>query len=157
LEPVVKLNELMNGAVNSSHVGPGDLPWAGDGKAEMRVLQFREDEGLLVAHLRSAAGVVSPLHRHLAPALTYTLAGTWSHRPDVMDYGPGTYEYEPTGSVHRYYGGPATVERITISFGGTERIDDEGQVAGQSTLESIVDHYYRLCESQRLPRPAILR
>jgi hypothetical protein len=140
----------------SVHIHPDDLPWATDGPSSMRILQYRPADHLLVANMRSPAGAMSRLHRHLAPAITYTVSGTWSHRPDEMDYRPGTYEYEPMGAVHRWYNGPAVVERITISFGGTEGIDDNGESTGAGTLEGIVERYMTLCEAQGLSRPKIL-
>jgi quercetin dioxygenase-like cupin family protein len=48
-------------------------------------------------------GAVVPLHYHTGIAETYTLAGSWHYLeyPDQMQT-PGSYLYEPGGSVHTF-------------------------------------------------------
>ena len=148
------LDEL--GHVTTLHIDSTSVPWVQDGGARYKLLQARESDNLVVTHFRTAPGTASGIHRHLAPALLYTIEGTWSHRPEIMDYSPGTYVCEPVGALHRYIGGPDWVEAIEFSFSDNENFNAEGEMISRTTLKDKVERYFMLCEEQGLPRPNIL-
>jgi quercetin dioxygenase-like cupin family protein len=142
--------------INTLHIHSDELPWVKEGDSTYRLLQARESDNLVVTNFRTAPGTVSPIHRHLGPVLVYTIEGTWSHRPEVMDYRPGTYVCEPVEALHRYYGGPSTVECIGFNFGDNETFNAEGEMIGRTTLKDKVARYFALCEEQGFGRPNLL-
>ena len=123
----------------SVHIHPDDLPWATDGPSSMRILQYRPADHLLVANMRSPAGAMSRLHRHLARPSPTPCRGRGATAPTRWTTA-GTYEYEPEDAVHRWYNGPAVVERMTISFGGTEGID-KARARVPEPSEGIVERF----------------
>jgi hypothetical protein len=141
--------------VDTLFIHSDELPWVSNEHGSYRLLQVREEDHLVVGHYRVNAGLVSALHRHLGPSLLYTFSGTWGHRPEVMDHRAGTYVYEPTGALHRYYGG-TEVELIDVSLGDTENFTDEGDVADRATVDVKVRRYFELCEEQGFGRPNLL-
>jgi quercetin dioxygenase-like cupin family protein len=142
--------------IDTQHLHTDELPWVSDGKVAHRILLAREDTGLVVMHWRASPGVASGLHRHLGAVLVYTISGTWSHRPDVMDYRTGSYVTEPVNALHRFYAGPDPVEALGYSWGVTESIGPDGSVTGVQTLQTKVEHYLRLCKAQGFGQPKIL-
>jgi 2,4'-dihydroxyacetophenone dioxygenase len=142
--------------IDTAHVHGDELPWVSGGNVTFRLLLARPEENLIVTHWRSKPNVASGVHRHLGSVLVYTLAGTWSHRPDVMDYRPGSYVSEPVGAVHQFFAGPTEVEAVGYSFGDNETIGPDGEVTGRETFKDKLDLYYRLCETQGFGRPKIL-
>jgi quercetin dioxygenase-like cupin family protein len=143
--------------IDTEHLHGDELPWVSNGNVAYRLLLARESDNLVVTHWRAAPHTKSGFHRHLGSVLVFTLAGTWSHRPDVMDYRPGSYVAEPVGALHRFFAGPSPVEAIGYSFGDTEAVNAQGEVVGVQTLRTKVDDYYKQCEAQGFGRPAILK
>jgi 2,4'-dihydroxyacetophenone dioxygenase len=143
--------------IDTEHLHGDELPWVANAAGgSSRILLARERDSLVVMHWRAAPGTASGVHRHLGSVLVFTLAGTWSHRADVMEYRPGTYVSEPVGALHRFFAGPDEVEAIGYSFGDTEAVNAEGEVVGVATLETKVAEYYKACEEQGFGRPNIL-
>lgn len=142
--------------IDTMHVHTDELPWVSNGNVAHRVLLAREESGLIVTHWRAAPGTASGLHRHLGPVFVYTVQGTWSHRPDVMEYRKGTYVCEPVGALHRFFAGPDAVEAVGYSFGETESIGPDGSVTGVQNVQTKVEAYLRACKEQGFGEPKIL-
>src|SRR4051812_41062991 len=139
--------------LNTQHLHTDELPWVKEGTGVFRLLLFRPEQNLVVTHWRLPAGTVSGVHRHAGPVTVYTMAGIWSHRPDVMEYRPGTFVSEPVGALHRFHAGPGEVEGLGYSFGDTEAFNEDGELTGTQTQQSKVDRYFELCEAQGFGRP----
>lgn len=142
--------------IDTMHLHTDELPWVSDGNIAHRILLARESDELVVMHWRAAPHTSSGTHRHMGAVLVYTVAGTWSHRPDVMEYRQGTYVAEPVGAVHQFFAGPDPVEAIGYSFGKTEAVGPDGSVTGVQTVQTKVDHYLRLCKQQGFGEPKFL-
>ena len=142
--------------IETAHLHGDELPWVDGGNTKFRLLLARPEDNLIVTHWRSKPNVASGVHRHLGSVLVFTLEGTWSHRPDVMDYRPGSYVSEPVGAVHQFFAGPDPVEAIGYSFGDNEQVNAEGEVTGIETFKDKLALYFKLCEAQGFGRPNIL-
>jgi 2,4'-dihydroxyacetophenone dioxygenase len=142
--------------IDTEHVHGDELPWVSAGKVSFRLLLARESDNLVVTHWRAQAGAQSGFHKHMGSVLVYTLNGTWSHRPDVMDYRTGSYVAEPVGTVHRFFSGPEGAEAVGYSFGDTAAVNEKGEVTGVQTFQKKVDEYLSQCEAQGFGRPKML-
>jgi 2,4'-dihydroxyacetophenone dioxygenase len=100
-------------------------------------LDLERNEWVVVATFAPGAGV--PLHYHTGPAEVYTLQGRWMYKehPDQQQT-PGSYLYEPGGSVHTLYA-PADNTEDTIIFvrvsGTNVNFDENG--AFHSLLDAL--------------------
>jgi 2,4'-dihydroxyacetophenone dioxygenase len=140
------------------HKDPEEVPWVTTGFPgyDMRLLQYRVDEGMFTVQLRAEPGVESPPHRHLGPLYSVTTKGRWGHDRDYI-YGVGVYVYEPIDVVHRFLVPPDEgTELFTIGFGGIEVLGEEGEVLASLSVAQQVETYFAICESLGLPRPNIL-
>jgi hypothetical protein len=143
--------------VEAYFVHSDELPWVTDGDTTYRLMQVREDDNFVVTHFRRPGGIVGRLHRHLAPAIIYTISGSWGHRPETMDHRDSTYVYVPAGTVHRYYGGSA-VDCLGLSFGDTEGVGEDGKPTGPPlTVHHQYVRYMQLCEEGGFARPNVLQ
>lgn len=84
-------------------------------------------------------------HNHVCTAVALTLEGIWGYREGAELMFPGTFSYEPSGSVHTPYAS-ATGMVVYASFQGTgpvmlETLDDDGNVTGELTLDFFAQYY----------------
>jgi quercetin dioxygenase-like cupin family protein len=134
-----------------------DIPWVKGPGWERRILQARVKDNILVTQDRFHPGFSYGLHRHLAPVLGYTLKGAWSHESSNFPYTPGSYIYEQTGNLHRFYNGPEISEVIYVQFGDVENIGPDGEtVISRNCVASDLAAYFQRCEEQGIARPNIL-
>lgn len=78
-------------------------------------------------------------HNHVCTAVALTLEGIWGYREGEELMFPGTFSYEPSGSVHTPYAS-ATGMTVYASFQGTgavmlEVLDADGNVTGELGLD----------------------
>lgn len=78
-------------------------------------------------------------HTHLCTAVAFTLEGLWGYREGEEMHFPGTYSYEPPGSIHTPY---ASEKGMTVyaSFQGTsdamlDILDEDDQVIDTLTID----------------------
>src|SRR5215469_18110672 len=83
------------------HRGESDLPFVDTGGGvHLQALQIDVEQGLWVVRTRFEPGTTIPTHKHTGPVHAVTLAGSWKYLeyPEVNT--PGSYLYEPAGSIH---------------------------------------------------------
>ena len=100
--PLVSLPQSELLTVNESEI-PKVSEAMGSGIA-IQPLRLDLEHGEWVILATFSAGTEIQLHYHTGPAEVYTLKGRWLYKeyPDQPQT-PGSYLYEPSGSVHTFY------------------------------------------------------
>ena len=83
-------------------------------------------------------------HTHLCTAVAFTLEGLWGYREGEEMHFPGTYSYEPPGSIHTPYASEQGMV-VYASFQGTSAdmldiLDDDDQVIDTLTIDFFRDY-----------------
>lgn len=83
-------------------------------------------------------------HTHLCTAVAFTLEGLWGYREGEEMHFPGTYSYEPPGSIHTPYASDQGMV-VYASFQGTSAdmldiLDDDDQVIDTLTIDFFRDY-----------------
>jgi quercetin dioxygenase-like cupin family protein len=142
------------------HRGESELPFValGDG-THLQLLQVDVDAGLWVIRTKFEAGVTVPTHKHTGEVFAFTLSGSWKYLEYPEVNLPGSYLYEPAGSIHTLTV-PAENDGLTdvwfAIYGANLNLDADGNVESVSDGAGTLAAYYALCEAQGLPRPNVL-
>jgi hypothetical protein len=149
------LRDLM---VTTLHAEIDDFPWIAINEGqELKVLQVRPSQDLIVVHLRAKPFFVGGLHKHIGFTFGYTTKGAWSHSVKEFPYKPHSYVCEPINELHRFCNGPEVSEAFYITIGKQEYYDERGkEVIRRNTPESLLAMYYQKCEEAGLRRPNVL-
>jgi 2,4'-dihydroxyacetophenone dioxygenase len=147
-------------APRAIHRGEDEIPFValGDG-THLQLLQVDIEKGLWVVRTRFEPGVTIPTHKHTGEVFAFTIAGSWKYLeyPDVNL--PGSYLYEPAGSVHTLTV-PADQEGLTdvwfAIYGANLNLDADGNVDLVIDAGFIRDGYFALCEAAGLGRPDVV-
>lgn len=142
------------------HRGDDELPWAmlPDG-SQLKLLQVRPREGLWIIRTRFQPGYVVQTHKHTGPVWGYTVSGAWKYKEYDYVNRPGSFLYEPAGSIHTLMT-PATNTEITDvwfhMYGSNLNLDDDGNIVSVTDGTSAYQGYMHMCEAQGLPRPNVV-
>jgi 2,4'-dihydroxyacetophenone dioxygenase len=142
------------------HRGESELPFVdlGDG-THLQVLQIDVEAGLWVIRTKFEPGVVVQTHKHTGEVFAFTLAGSWKYREYPEVNLPGSYLYEPAGSIHTLTV-PAENEGLTdvwfAIYGANLNLDAEGNVEMVIDAGLIRDTYFALCEAGGHDRPNVI-
>jgi quercetin dioxygenase-like cupin family protein len=134
------------------HVGAGDLPWAeaGDGSA-IQLLHVDLNQGLWISNTRVPPGYKVVRHFHTGLVYAVTHQGRWfyAESPEAV-CGPGSYLFEPAGSVHTLMT-PADQDGDTIVWfavhGANVNLDEEGKVVSVVDARTALDLYRGYCDA----------
>ena len=142
------------------HRGESDLPFVPFGEGmQIQVLQVNIAQGLWVVRTRFEPGVTIPTHKHTGPVHAFTIAGRWKYREYEDVNLPGSYLYEPAGSVHTLTV-PADVKGLTdvwfAVYGANLNLDDHGNVATVIDATFVKDTYLAICAAMGLPPPNVI-
>jgi hypothetical protein len=143
------------------HRGESDLPFVdvGDG-SEIQLLQCDVEAGLWVVRTRFAPGYRVQTHKHTGEVFAFTLAGSWHYEEYPEDVnGPGSYLFEPAGSVHTLVVPAQNDGPTDVWFairGANLNLDADGNVELVLDAALIGDAYLGLCEAQGLGRPPVI-
>ena len=142
------------------HRGESELPFValGDG-THLQLLQVDVELGLWVIRTKFEAGVTVPTHKHTGSVFAFTISGSWKY----LEYDdvnlPGSYLYEPAGSVHTLTV-PADNDGMTdvwfAIYGANLNLDANGNVETVIDAGLVRDTYFALCEAEGHPRPAVI-
>jgi quercetin dioxygenase-like cupin family protein len=143
------------------HVGLSDLPWAeaGDGSA-LQLLHVDLNQGIWISNTRLPAGYRVTKHFHTGQVYAVTIQGRWfyAETPDAVN-SPGSYLFEPAGSVHTLCT-PADQEEDTIAWfavhGANVNIDDEGKVLSILDARAVHELYTGYCDALGLDRSKLI-
>lgn len=137
------------------HVGIADLPWmeAGDGSA-IQPVHIDLNQGIWISNTRLPAGYTVAKHFHTGQVYAVTHQGRWfyAETPEAVS-SPGSYLYEPAGSVHTLTT-PADQEGDTIVWfavhGANVNLDDEGKITSVLDARSVLELYRGYCAALEL-------
>jgi quercetin dioxygenase-like cupin family protein len=144
-------------APEAVHVGADELPFAdiGDGN-KLKVIQIDEAEGLWIVENVFQAGFEVQTHRHTGPVFGYTTRGAWKYKEYDYVNRPGSFLYEPAGSVHTLQVLENDTQVWFHMYGANLNLREDGTVESVTDGASTLAAYLALCEMQGLGRPNVL-
>jgi uncharacterized RmlC-like cupin family protein len=139
---------------------PNSLPWAEFPGGKLRLLRVDLGIGEWVVQNVFDPGFSAPRHRHTGHVDAYTIRGSWQYLEYGVDYGPGSYVYEPAFSTHQLHvpaSNDGQTEVIFVMRGANLNLDDDGNVTSITDAEGTLAAYVALCEMQGFGTPSVLR
>lgn len=135
------------------HIGLNELPWANFGNGiELQLLHVDLHRGLWVNRTRLAPGTRVPRHYHAGPVFAVTLQGRWWYAESPQQVNsPGSYLFEPAGSIHTLTV-PSDQAEPTVAWfsitGPNIQLKDDGGVDVILDAATMLSLYRWTCESQ---------
>ena len=143
------------------HRGIDEVPFVqvGEGNS-LQLLQVDLGQGLWVVRTRFQPGHQIQTHYHTGSVFAVTEQGRWyySEYPDVVN-SPGSYLYEPAGSLHTL-----TIPKDQVGvtqmwfaiYGANVNVDAAGQVLSVTDAPTILASYRALCAAQGLSPDGVI-
>jgi len=136
------------------HIGAScALPFVdlGDGSA-LQLLQVDLGTGTWISRVRFQPGCTIDRHYHTGPVYAVTLSGHWFYLeyPEAVN-GPGSYLFEPAGSVHTLTVPADQDQPAEVWFavaGANVNIDGTGQVTSIVDAATVLTVYRELAALQ---------
>ena len=151
----------LHGLTEAIHVDESDIPFVDSGNgSSMQLLQVDLNQGLWIVKTRMPGGQEIAKHYHTGSVFAVTIQGQWFYKeyPEYIN-SPGSYLYEPAGSVHTLMT-PKDQEGITETwfaiYGANVNVDEEGNVTSITDAQSILAAYRALCEAQGLSSAKVI-
>ena len=145
--------------IPTQHVNADDIPWAdwdmGWGVVGVKLLRVSSKSGVYSVLSKLPAGIVVPVHRHFGPVHGWVLEGKWRYLEYDWEATPGSYIYEPPGSVHTL----SVEENMVTMFvleGGQIMLGPNGELLQYDDFETVRDRYRTTLEAQGIVYPAAL-
>ncbi|HEU5033926.1 MAG TPA: 2,4'-dihydroxyacetophenone dioxygenase family protein [Mycobacteriales bacterium] len=139
------------------HVGADDLPFVDIGGGNLlKVIRVDEGEGLWIVENVFQAGFAVQTHRHTGPVFGYTTAGAWKYQEYDYVNRPGSFLYEPAGSVHTLQVLEDDTRVWFHMYGANLNLAADGSVESITDGASTLAAYFALCAAQGLGRPPVL-
>jgi 2,4'-dihydroxyacetophenone dioxygenase len=130
-----------------------DLPFVdfGDGST-LQLLQVDLATGIWIVRSRFVPGTTIQTHKHTGHVYAFTQSGSWYYleTPEFVNQ-PGSYLYEPAGSVHTLHVPETNTEVTDVWFtiyGANLNLGQDGNVELVIDAHSIYAFYKLLCEAQ---------
>ena len=149
----------------SFHSDSLDLPWAqhwsGNPAIEVKLLMADVEGGRYAVRMRFRAGLQIVPHKHTGEVHAYTFSGKWSYLeyPASPANVPGSYLFEPPGTIHTLKiaddAGEWT-EILFILYGAMLHLDEAGGVIGITDADSVIAEYAARLDEQGAAIPANL-
>ncbi|MBV1914673.1 MAG: 2,4'-dihydroxyacetophenone dioxygenase family protein [Pseudomonadales bacterium] len=151
----------LHGLTEAIHVSETDVPFVDSGNgSSMQLLQVDLNQGLWIVKTRMPGGQEVAKHYHTGSVFAVTIQGQWFYKeyPEYIN-SPGSYLYEPAGSVHTLMT-PKDQEGITETwfaiYGANVNVDEDGNVTSITDAQSILAAYRALCEAQGLSSDKVI-
>jgi quercetin dioxygenase-like cupin family protein len=142
------------------HRGESELPFVDFGEGvSLQLLQVDLDQGLWIVRTRFQPGTTIQTHKHTGSVFALTLAGSWKYLeyPEVNT--PGSYLFEPAGSVHTL-SVPATEKAVTdvwfAIYGANLNLDANGNVEAVIDAGLVHQFYLAACREKGLGEPPVI-
>lgn len=134
------------------HVGIDDLPFAeaGDGSA-IQLLHVDLNQGLWISNTRLPPNYKVIKHFHTGFVYAVTHKGRWHYAesPEAVN-SPGSYLFEPAGSVHTLLTPADQVGDTVVWFaiqGANVNLDDDGKIVSVVDARSALELYRGYCDA----------
>ena len=141
------------------HRGEDELPFVTFGDQEVQLLQVDIEAGLWVVRTRMKPGVTIQRHKHTGEVFAVTFTGAWKYLEYPEVNRPGSYLFEPAGSIHTLHV-PPDVEGVTDVWfairGANLNLDADGNVESVIDATTVRDGYLAMCEELGLGRPPVI-
>lgn len=151
---------MLEAAPSAIHRDDDSLPYVTvDQGVELKVLQIKVREGLWVIRNRFAPGARVQRHKHTGTVFAFTTRGGWRYAESDFVNTPGSYLYEPAGSVHTLQVPEANTEPTEVWFaitGANLNLDASGNVETVVDAGLVLQVYLMTCEASGLPRPNVI-
>jgi 2,4'-dihydroxyacetophenone dioxygenase len=152
---------LIDAAPTAVHRGEDELPFVdlGDGN-HLQLLQVDLANGVWVVRNRFEPGTTLQIHKHTGHVYAFTLTGSWHYleSPEAVNR-PGSYLYEPAGSVHTLHV-PDTNDGLTDVWfaihGANLNLDAAGNVEMVIDAGFILEFYRAVCAGIDVPDPPVV-
>jgi quercetin dioxygenase-like cupin family protein len=142
------------------HRGDDSLPWVDlGGGIEIKVLQVKIEEGLWVIRNRFAPGANVQTHKHTGSVYAFTTRGAWRYRESDFVNVPGSFLYEPAGSVHTLTVPETNTEPTEVWFaiwGANLNLDANGNVEMVIDAQLVLNFYLAGAAAAGLPKPDVI-
>ena len=148
------------GIPTADHRSEEELPFVSltDGVL-FQLMQADIGLGLWIVRTKFAPDTTIQRHRHTGTVFAYTTAGAWRYLEYPEINRPGSYLYEPAGSIHTLHALADTDGQTDVFFaiyGANLNLDDDGNVESVVDAGSILETYLQGCEEAGLARPNII-
>ena len=151
---------MLEAAPTAIHRDDATLPYVTvDQGVELKVLQIKVREGLWVIRNRFAPGARVQTHKHTGDVFAFTTRGAWRYRESDFVNTPGSYLYEPAGSIHTLEVPASNTEPTEVWFaitGANLNLDANGNVEMVIDAGLVLQVYLMTCEAAGLPRPNVI-
>jgi 2,4'-dihydroxyacetophenone dioxygenase len=139
-----------------------ELPFVniGDGSL-LQVLQVDLANGVWIIRNKFAPGMTVQKHKHTGSVYAFTTAGAWHYLESAEAVNvPGSYLYEPAGSVHTLHVLDDNTELTDVWFtihGANLNLNAEGNVDYIIDAHSVYEFYLAACASEHgLENPPVV-
>ena len=139
------------------HVGAEDLPFVdiGDGN-KLKVICVDVAEGLWIVENVFQTGFEVQTHRHTGPVFGYTTSGAWKYKEYDYVNRPGSFLYEPAGSVHTLTVLENDTQVWFQMYGSNLNLRADGTVESITDGAGTLAAYYALAEMQGFGPPNVV-
>jgi len=140
-------------APTAVHRAEGDLPFVTfPDSVRMQLLQVDLANGVWIVRSLFPPGVRVQTHKHTGHVYAFTRRGCWVYleSPGAVNV-PGSYLFEPAGSVHTLHTPSDNVGDTDVSFvidGAILNLGTEGNVEQVIDAAGVLSGYRALCRSQ---------
>lgn len=142
------------------HRADSNLPYVFIGNGiELKVLQIKVEEGLWVIRNRFHPGAKVQTHKHTGTVFAFTTQGAWKYAESDFVNVPGSYLYEPAGSVHTLTVPESNTEVTEAWFaitGANLNLDANGNVETVVDAGLVLQYYTAACEAAGLGKPDVI-
>jgi 2,4'-dihydroxyacetophenone dioxygenase len=131
-----------------------------EGSMAVQLMHVNVESGLWVIRTRFGPGTTVQKHKHTGEIFAFTESGSWYYLEYPEDINrPGSYLYEPAGSVHTLHVPKSNTEDTDVCFvmnGANLNLDAQGEVESVLDAGAMLEAYLAGCEEQGSPVPTIL-
>jgi quercetin dioxygenase-like cupin family protein len=130
-----------------------DLPFVDTGNGtRLQLMQVDLAAGIWTLRTTFAPGTTIATHRHTGAVHAFTVSGRWHYLEYADDVNrPGSYLFEPAGSVHTLHVPGDNSELTDVFFiihGANLNLDDAGNVVSVTDAHTVLAVYRKLCAQQ---------
>lgn len=142
------------------HRAEEDLPFVAYQEGVVfQLLHANVEAGLWVIRVRFQPGVTIQRHKHTGEVFAFTVKGSWNYLeyPEVNT--PGSYLFEPAGSVHTLHVPASNSEVTDVWFairGANLNLDAEDKVESVLDAGTVLGIYRAQCEAGGQAPPNVI-